>query len=254
MGIKFLRKNRIRTIKRKKNKVYEGMLQLLFPRRCPVCDEIVPQWGEKICLGCMKKLELLTPPWCMKCGKKLTLEGEYCADCRRKKHDYVRGRALYTYGSAALPIYRFKYGGRREYAEFFGEQAAVYLGAFVKGVEPDALIPVPLHRKRKAARGYNQAELLAKVIGSCLGVPVCTGLLVREKNTAPLKYENPEERQNNLKKAFNIGQNDVKLKRVILIDDIYTTGSTMDEAARTLKTAGVEEIYFLALACGSGMP
>ena len=78
-----------------------------------------------------------------------------------------------------------------------------------------------------------------------------TGFLVREKNTAPIKYENPEERQNNLKKAFNIAQNDVKLKRVVLIDDIYTTGSTVDEAARTLKAAGVQEVYFAVLACGA---
>lgn len=234
-------------------KVYAGILQLLFPLRCPVCDKIVRQSGEKICLECLGRLKLLTPPWCMKCGKKLTEEGEYCTDCRRKKHEFVRGRALYEYGSAALSIYRFKYGGRREYAVFFGEQAAEYLGDFIRSVHPDALVPVPLHKKREAARGFNQAELLAKAIGSCLDIPVCTGFLVREKNTAPLKYENPEERQNNLKRAFNIAQNDVKLKRVIVIDDIYTTGSTMDEVSRVLKSAGVESVWFVALTCGTGI-
>ncbi len=252
MGIKILTKTRIKSKKWKMNKVYECLLQMLFPRRCPVCDKIVPQFGEKICLTCMEKLELLTPPWCMKCGKKLMGEGEYCRDCEGKDHDYVRGRALYTYESVSLAIYRFKYGGRREYADFFGEQAAMYLEDFVRRVEPDVLIPIPLHRKRKAARGYNQAELLASAIGSRLEVPVCKGFLLREKNTSPLKYQNPQERQNNLKKAFIIGQNDVKLKKVILIDDIYTTGSTVDEAARTLKAAGVEQIYFIALACGGG--
>ena len=234
-------------------KVYGGILQLLFPLRCPVCDGIVRRAGEKVCPECLGRLRLLTPPWCMKCGKKLGEEGEYCADCRRKKHEFVRGRALYEYGSVALPIYRFKYGGRREYADFFGEQAAKYLGDFIRSVHPDALVPVPLHKKRKAARGFNQAELLARAIGARLDIPVCTGLLVREKNTAPLKYENPEERQNNLKKAFNIAQNDVKLKRIIVIDDIYTTGSTMDEVSRVLKCAGVEGVWFVALACGAGI-
>lgn len=231
----------------------ECLLQLLFPRRCPVCDGIVPQAGEKICLGCLGKLKLLTPPWCMKCGKKLSKEGEYCADCARKEHFFLRGRGLYEYESVALSIYRFKYGGRREYADYFGEQMAEYLGNFIRSVEPDALIPIPLHRKRRAARGYNQAELLARALGSRLGIPVYGDFLVRVKNTAPLKYENPEERQNNLKKAFNIQENDVKLKKVIVVDDIYTTGSTMDEAARVLKGAGVQEVYFVTLACGAGV-
>ena len=165
----------------------------------------------------------------------------------------MQGRALYEYESVALSIYRFKYGGRREYADFFGEQMAEYLGNFIRSVEPDALIPIPLHRRRKAVRGYNQAELLARALGKRLGIPVYADFMVREKNTAPLKYENPEERQNNLKKAFNILQNDVKLKRVMIVDDIYTTGSTMDEAARVLKGVGVQEIYFVTLACGAGV-
>ena len=233
--------------------VYKGVLQLLYPLRCPVCDRIVKPAGEQICLECLGRLKILTPPWCMRCGKKLKQEGEYCADCRRKEHVFRRGRALYEYESAAMPIYRFKYGGRREYAEYFGAQMAEYLGEFIRNIQPEGLIPIPLHRKRKAVRGYNQAELLARALGRHLDVPVYTGFLVREKNTSPLKYENPQERQNNLKKAFNIARNDVKLERVIIIDDIYTTGSTMDEAARTLQAAGVREVYFLALACGAGI-
>ena len=238
---------------RKWSKIYDGVLRLLFPCRCPACDEIVGGMGEKLCLECIGRLKLLTPPWCMKCGKKLAEQKEYCADCTRKEHEYIRGRALYEYEYAALSIYRFKYGGRREYAAFFGEQIGEYLEDFIRKIRPDALIPIPLHKKRENVRGYNQAELLAQSIGSCLGIPVYSNFLIRKKNTAPLKYENPEERQNNLKKAFNIRQNDVKLDKVILIDDIYTTGSTMDEAARTLKAAGVEKIYFIALACGAGV-
>ncbi len=130
---------------------------------------------------------------------------------------------------------------------------AEYLGDFIRTVRPEALIPIPLHRKRLRARGYNQARLLARALGRRTGVPVCADFLVRVKNTLPLKYENPKERQNNLKKAFNIARNDVKLKRVVVIDDIYTTGSTMDEAAETLRGAGVEEVYFIALASGTGV-
>ena len=153
----------------------------------------------------------------------------------------------------AATIYRLKYGGRQEYARFLGEEMAYYLGSFIKEVHPDALIPVPLHPKRFRKRGYNQAALLARTLGTCLDIPVEEKILCRTKDTKPLKLLNPEERQNNLKKAFNITQNDVKLNTVIMVDDIYTTGSTMDEAARTLLEGGVKKVYFVALACGAGV-
>nr|WP_304711198.1 ComF family protein [uncultured Acetatifactor sp.] len=234
-------------------KAWEGVLQLLYPLRCPACDGIVTPAGEKICLECLGRLRLLTPPWCMKCGKKLAEEGEFCADCRRKSHVFDRGRALYSYESAAASVYRFKYGGRREYSDFYGEQLTEYLGDFIRSVRPDAIIPIPLHRKRMAARGYNQAQLLAEAVEKRMGIPVYRDFLLRVKNTAPLKYENPKERQNNLKRAFNIARNDVKLKRVVVVDDIYTTGSTMDEAAGVLKASGVEVVCFIALASGAGI-
>lgn len=229
------------------------VINLLFPLRCPVCDGIVKPFGQKICAGCRNGLKRLEPPWCMQCGKKLYREEEYCEDCRRRRHNYIRGRALYEYGSAAPSIYRFKYGGRREYADFFGEEIAGALGDFIRRVQPDALIPIPLHKKRLRKRGYNQAEVLARAVSAYSGVPVNSKILVRIKNTAPLKCQNPEERQNNLKKAFNIAQNDVKLKTVIIVDDIYTTGSTIDEAAARLRAAGVARVYFITLACGAGV-
>ncbi len=228
-------------------------LQLLFPLRCPVCDQIVRPFGEKICLECMKRLKPLTPPWCMKCGKKLWREQEYCSDCRRIEHRFIRGRALYEYSSAASSIYRFKYKGRREYAEFFGEESAVFLGDFIRSVKPDGLVPVPLHRKRRRKRGYNQAKLLADVLGSRMNIPVYGNIVVRVKNTIPLKRLNPKERQNNLKKAFIVARNDVKLDTVIVVDDIYTTGSTIDEVSAALEKCGVKNIYFVTLACGEGI-
>ena len=234
-------------------KLKSVFLQLLFPLRCPICDEIVKTRGEKICLGCMYKLELLTPPWCMKCGKKLWEEGEYCEDCLKRNHAFDRGRSLYQYGSVAPSVYRMKYGGRREYAAYFGEEMAWYLGGFIKEQKPDGIIPVPLHKKRFHKRGYNQAYLLAKALGECVNVPVYDNLILRKKNTLPLKYQNPTERQNNLKKAFIMTGNDVKLSRVLIVDDIYTTGCTVDEMAQLLKQNGVREVYVITLACGVGV-
>ncbi len=189
----------------------------------------------------------------MKCGKKLYQEEEYCGDCRRREHRYIRGRALYEYDSVALSIYRLKYGKRQEYAEYFGEEMGRMLEEFIRQVKPDALIPIPLHKKRLQKRGYNQAALLAKQLGACSGVPVYDKLLLRVKNTMPLKRQNLEERQNNLKRAFKMAQNDVKLNTIIIIDDIYTTGSTIDEAAYALQAVGISQVYFITLACGSGI-
>lgn len=235
------------------DKLKKIVIQWLFPLRCPVCDRIVTPYGEKICLECMEKLKIISPPWCLQCGKKIKKAGEYCEDCRRVRHKYIRGRALYEYGSASASIYRFKYGGRMEYADFFGEEICRYLGDFIRETAPDGLVPIPLHKKRRKKRGYNQAELVADSISKYSGVPVYKNILRRVKNTTPLKLQNPAERQNNLKKAFNIAQNDVKLDTILIIDDIYTTGSTIDEAAATLKEAGVKNIYFITLACGEGI-
>lgn len=234
-------------------KLAGDLIRMVYPLRCPVCDGIVAQPGERICAGCLGGLKLLTPPWCMKCGKKVEEGEEYCTDCREREHIYDRGRALYEYDSAAQSIYRFKYGGRREYAGFYGEQMAEYLGGFIRSINPDALVPIPLHRRRKAHRGYNQAELLALALGEKMNIPVYPRLLTRVRDTIPQKKLNPGERQNNLKKAFNISGNDVKLKITVVIDDIYTTGTTIDEAARALKEAGADKVYFIALACGAGI-
>lgn len=235
-------------------KTGETVLQLLFPRRCPVCDGIVRLFGEKICPECLPKLKVVASPWCMRCGKKLSEEREFCSDCKRREHKYDRARTLYEYTCVAPAIYRFKYGGRQEYGEFFGEEMGRYLGDFILKVRPDVIVPVPLHRRKRKDRGYNQAACLARALGRNLNLPVDEDFVKRVKNTVPMKRLNPAERQNNLKKAFIIGRNDVKLyDRIILVDDIYTTGTTLDEIAALLKEHGVSKVYCVTLACGSGL-
>lgn len=227
--------------------------ELLFPRRCAVCDNIVGI-GEKICTTCEEKVELIRGAWCCKCGKPLEEEQrEYCYDCEHRKHYYTRGRAVFAYDSIAQSIYRFKYCGRQEYAEYYGYTVAEYLQGEKEMRQAQALIPVPLHPARKRKRGYNQAFLIAKALGKEWGIPVRDDLIVKTRNIKPLKLLNPSERQNYLKKAFKIVQNDVKLKKIIIIDDIYTTGSTIDAVSREFLEAGVKEIYFITLAAGKGL-
>ncbi|MBP5282967.1 MAG: ComF family protein, partial [Lachnospiraceae bacterium] len=233
----------------KKKKLREALKQLLFPRRCPVCDGIVVPAGEKICIGCLPKLRPIGAPWCVICGKGLRRDGELCAEGEKgRTHAFRRARALYDYPSVAPSIYRFKYGGRREYGEFFGEEMATYLGDFIRETKAEGIIPIPLHKKRMRKRGYNQAGVLAKVLGKKLGLPTYENILFRVKNTAPLKEQNYKERQNNLKKAFLVRKNDVKLNTIILIDDIYTTGTTVDEATMALIEGGIKNVYVVTLA------
>ncbi len=236
------------------NTFLDTVLSLFYPRRCPVCDGPVKPWNALICRECRPALTYSKPPRCMKCGKQIgDEEKEYCADCAGRVHFYDRGRALFAYSSVSDSIARFKYRGRREYAAFYAACMAERLGDFISACEADAFVPVPLHKSRKQRRGYNQAEVLARELSALTGIPVYGNLIGRVKKTAPMKELSAVERQNNLKKAFKILRNDVKLNTIIIIDDIYTTGSTIDAVSRELKNAGVEKVYFVALAIGRGM-
>ena len=224
---------------------------MLFPSRCPICDKVRPIGGGKICIHCEKTLSIVTTPFCMKCGKALEDETrEYCKDCSTVNHEYNQGRAVFLYPSIRKSVYRLKYKNRKEYAEYLGWKMAQVCGKALKEWAPDALVPVPLHDKRMQKRGYNQAELLAKELGKYLHIPVNTSLVKRERNTKPQKALDITGRQNNLKNAFKIKQNNVKLKTIVIIDDIYTTGSTIDAIARELKAAGIQRVYYVALAIG----
>ena len=232
-------------------KIIDVLGDWLFPARCPVCDKVVPRWDEGICSECLKNIRYVEPPRCLKCGKHIEEETrEYCSDCEERKHFFKQGRALYYYKDIAKAIYRYKYKGRKAYAKVFGREMVYYLGDYIKSLGADAIIPVPLFRRKVRRRGYNQATLLARILGEELNIPVEEKLVIRNRNTKPLKLLNPEERLNNLKKAFILVENGVKLKRVIIIDDIYTTGSTIDTMAELLMEWGIEEVYFVTLAIG----
>jgi ComF family protein len=147
-------------------------------------------------------------------------------------------------------IYRLKYGGRREYADVYGRMMAERFGKAMQRAGVEGIVPVPLHPKREYRRGYNQAALLANRLGEETGIKVYDDYVVRIRHTPPMKSLSAGERQNNLKKAFKIGRNDVKLKVIIVLDDIYTTGSTIDAVAKVLIEAGVLRVYFMTLAIG----
>lgn len=235
---------------------------LLFPWKCPVCDQVMRDQISMIrgrqpvglCYNCARTVQYILEPRCFRCGKQLQ-DGmeEYCTDCKETEHVFIMGRALYEYHSIKGALFRFKYGGRREYAAIFAKEIAYYLGGFIRRINPDGLVPVPIHVRRRSQRGYNQAAVLAAALGKEMGIPVYDDLVIRRENTKPLKNMSPEERQNSLKKAFILGENVVKLSTVIIIDDIYTTGTTVDAVAKVLLALGPMKIYFVTLAIGEGI-
>ena len=232
--------------------VKDKIVELLFPRRCIVCDEPVETGKESVCPSCREELRYVEEPFCMKCGKQLMEEQEYCEDCRDRKHAYIQGRSVFQYASVADAMFRFKNQGRREYADFLAWEMYRRTKEWLMTVRPDALVPVPVHKKRMKKRGYNQAAVLAERLSAYTGIPVLENWLVREGDTAPLKDLGAQERQNNLKKAFKIVRNDVKLITIVIIDDIYTTGSTVDAIAQVIRQHSDCRVYVLTAAIGRG--
>ncbi|MEY8390604.1 ComF family protein [Lachnospiraceae bacterium] len=236
----------------------ENMIHLLFPPRCPFCDRVlfssILAPLELVCPSCRRKPEYIREPACKQCGKPLEDScQEYCYDCGKRRSEYKQGKALWVYQEEVKQsIYRFKYQGRREYARYYGRELARRYGGWMKECRIEALVPIPLYKKRQRQRGFNQAELIACEVSCQTEIPVYKDLLVRVRNTRAQKELNDQERKNNLKKAFKTRVNKVQLNHILLIDDIYTTGSTMNEAAGELTQSGAKEVYCLSLSIGRG--
>lgn len=193
-------------------------------------------------------------PVCKKCGKSIADERrEFCTDCGKKKHFYRQGKAVFVYeGKIKNSMYRFKYANKREYAAFYAEEAALLYGDWVREKQIEVIVPVPMYFWKKRRRGYNQAEVFAKQLGKKLKIPVDRGLVKRIRNTVPQKELNDVQRKSNLKNAFQLASDIVKYKQILLVDDIYTTGSTIDEISGVLLNAGVKNIYYICISIGSG--
>ena len=242
--------------------LFETALTLVYPRHCPVCDKVLKSveiidgritFGRLIHDSCNRKVRRIRGNTCLRCGKLLGESGkdsEYCSDCARMRHEFDRGFSVFEYRSISGSIYKFKYMGRREYSSFYAKEAKKLLGNRLLRLGIDAIIPVPMYYEKENKRGYNQAEVFAGKLSKELEIPMYSDVIIRSRSTLPMKQLDVRARRNNLKKAFNIVRNDVKFKCILIIDDIYTTGSTIDEIAHEFRVAGVKKIYFLSLAIG----
>lgn len=156
-------------------------------------------------------------------------------------------------GALKQSLLRLKFSGRKEYGAFLGKLMCVYGAPYIRRIQPEILIPVPMHRSRQNRRGYNQAELLARVLGNTFHIPVRTDLVQKRKSTKAQKELNRKARRKNLSQAFTVSSQARRYCRVMIIDDVYTTGSTIEAVAGNLKAKGVKEVYFLSLCIGRGI-
>lgn len=235
------------------------ILDMLYPVRCPVCTGIVTPKDRNICVSCEMKLHFISEPRCKKCSKPIDQDQkEYCSDCERKNYHYEHGYSVWVYDAVLKKsISDFKYRHKKEYAKYFIQEAVKRYGDKIRQLAPDALVPVPIHKSKYRDRGYNQAEILAAGIGSELNIPVIPDLLIRNRKTLPQKQLSDKERLRNLREAFEFnkayGQNyHRKLNSLLLVDDIYTTGSTIEACTNVLKQNGISHVYFITLCIGKG--
>lgn len=231
------------------------VLQWVYPPRCPVCGDIVSHKGENVstreaavCFKCRNVFRRPGPSCCYRCGRTVAQDMEFCENCAKRQFSYVRAFPVWIYGThVQKSIAAFKYHDRKEYAVYYGQEFVRMYGELWSTLHIQALIPVPIHAARRRIRGYNQAALFAREIGKRMGIPVYEDFLLRIENTQPQKNLDERQRSVNLRRAFAVDERKRKeyyrLTRVALVDDIYTTGSTVEACTRVLLYAGIKTVY-----------
>ena len=195
----------------------------------------------------------------MKCGRPLGREmrnAEYCRDCACGNRVFERGAVVFSYEDVQQSVFRFKDRGRAEYAEYYGKQMAETVKERFSPEEAGLIVPVPVSGERMRERGYNQAALLAAELSRHIHRPCREDLLIRVKKTKRLKSSSAAGRRKELSGAFRVNghtrENEVKSKKILLVDDIFTTGATIDACAEVLLSEGASTVNFVALSAKTG--
>jgi len=218
-------------------------LDLLFPQRCVGCGKE----GDFICSSCRCSLPRIIPPLCPRCGKPQP-SGVLCPSCVgwQARIDGIRSPFRFD-GVVRQAIHELKYRNLRALAAPLARLLSDYLGT--NPVPGEVLVPVPLHRKRLRERGYNQSSLLAHELGRLTGLPVVDDCLVRQRHAPPqARTPTVDERRSNVAEAFTCRDHRLRDRQILLIDDVSTSGATLDACAAALKEVGATSVWGLVLA------
>jgi len=224
------------------SRLKNGLLSLFFPTICPVCKRYIKDFTYLyVCPECFGKVKAGNAYTCPVCDKPLSSpHAGTCRECReiKKKFSYVRSAGRYE-GMLKELIHCLKFYGKKPASKIIAEIILKRVdGQVFENI--DCLVPVPLSRKAKSQRGYNQTELIAGIISSRKGIELGRDM-VKVRETLPQNKLDRKQRLRNLRGAFEV-KGDIRGKRALILDDVYTTGATMNEAAKTLLNAGAIEV------------
>lgn len=222
----------------------KALLDIIFPPRCHSCKAFIPDAGDlHLCAACREATTMIVSPLCRVCGVPFETAGgsdHLCGGCTVAAPPFAAARAAALFdGPVREMVHRFKYDHRVQLGHPLGLLAARHLGEFAAATAADLVVPVPLHVKRLRQRGFNQAVLLGEILAREWRVPLSRGNLRRIRWTEPQINLTAGERVANVRGAFAVAEPAaLREKRIILVDDVYTTGSTVAECAEVLRRAG----------------
>ncbi len=233
----------------------DALADLLFPRACVGCGAPPGDAARYFCWNCLAGLEVIRPPFCRLCGDPAdgALEGDYlCAACRKRPPEFDRARSALRYrGVLRNALQEFKYRRATWLSRDFAMFLAACWQAHAADLEADLIGYVPLFPAKERERSFNQAGLLARDLGARLGGLPVRNCLARLRPTPTQTHLTAEARRDNVRGVFGIsGRGAVAGRRVLLIDDVMTTGATVNECAGALKAAGADKVYVLTVARG----
>ncbi|MEN6621748.1 MAG: ComF family protein [Smithella sp.] len=233
--------------------LFNDVCDIIFPPQCLACTEIINQPAKKhFCSDCFEKINFITDNFCPICGMPYLVNpaGRHvCGSCLENKPYYCQARAVAAFETVIMDtVHKFKYGRNISTGHALGSFMADFAFPDFDFSEFSLLIPVPLHVNRLRERGFNQSLLLANQIGRKYKLPVDFSLLKRSKSTLTQTGLNKAEREKNVKGAFTVVDGEkIKGKKIILIDDVFTTGATINECAKVLFKAGAQKTAVLTL-------
>ncbi len=234
----------------------KGLKDLIYPNCCLACAKRIEttQGQDPICLGCRDKIEKNLPPFCATCGRHLdavAIEKNTCPHCAGEKFYFDRAFSpcIYT-GIMKKLIHEFKYNGK----DYLGKPLGSIMNTFIRDYSLpiehlDFIVPIPLHKSRQREREFNQAQLLSREVAKEFNKSMLCDILIRSKPTKTQTELNQDERRQNVEMSFLVTKPAlVKDANLLLIDDVLTTGSTSNEAAKSLKSAGAKIVLLMTLA------
>jgi len=231
----------------------EKLFQFFLPSQCHCCEKFLEEREKGICPDCLSKIRWIEPPFCSVCGTPFASKGvdnHPCGDCVIKRKYFTMARALgYYEGSLQEAIHQWKYEGKTSFNPIFGEWMTEGLNRYWGRGFFDLLIAVPLHRKRLRERGFNQALLLAKELSRQTGIPCRKRVLRKKRPTIPQVNLSGAEREKGVRGSFYVIEREkLEGKSVLLVDDVYTTGATVNECSKVLLAGGAARVDVLTLA------